>query len=200
QCGLSLTEYRLWAGFIHCPVPFMGARQAPEAHAISASRIMASWDVGGPYSRPICRRILEEAGVPRDAFGAVKKNTSVLLFERDTFLSSAARADYARWLEQNASAWHARGRVPPDRASAPAGWGRAVARSAAGSLFAIAGLAPRRLWLVRSLAWRVANLANKEPLFRHVFPWALDRARERYGPAGDRAGPARQLAMQGTGS
>ncbi|MBI4419642.1 MAG: hypothetical protein HY560_02350, partial [Gemmatimonadetes bacterium] len=33
QCGLSLTEYRLWAGFIHCPVPFMGARQAPEAHA-----------------------------------------------------------------------------------------------------------------------------------------------------------------------
>src|SRR5205823_3188839 len=24
QSGLSLSEYRLWIGFIHCPVPFLG--------------------------------------------------------------------------------------------------------------------------------------------------------------------------------
>ena len=27
QSGLSLSEYRLWAGFIHLPVPFLGVRQ-----------------------------------------------------------------------------------------------------------------------------------------------------------------------------
>jgi hypothetical protein len=60
------------------------------------------------------------------------------------------------------------------------------------ALFAIAGLAPRRLWLLRSLAWRVAGLARKEPLFRHVFPWALEQAKQRYAaPAMDAVDRAR---------
>ena len=204
QCGLSLTEYRLWAGFIHCPVPFIGARQIRDVHLISGSRSMAAWDVGGPYNRPICRRILEEAGVPRDAFGVVKKNTSVLLFDRETFLSPAAHADYLRWLGAHANAWRARGRRLPRAAGAPRDPLQRAARGAARALFAIAGLAPRRLWLLRSLAWRVAGLAGKEPLFRHVFPWALEQAKQRYAApavdAGDATRTRAEAAWQRAGA
>ena len=64
QSGLSLTEYRLWVGFIHLPVPFLGVRQIQEINAINHEAQMAYWDVGSDYNRPICRRIVEEAEVP----------------------------------------------------------------------------------------------------------------------------------------
>jgi hypothetical protein len=30
------------------------------------------WDIGGAYSRPLCRRLVEEASVPREIFGVSK--------------------------------------------------------------------------------------------------------------------------------
>src|SRR5207302_10268530 len=91
---LSLSEYRLCAGFIHLPVPFLGVRQIGDVSALSRSAAMAPWDVPGAYSRPICRRIVETAGVPRDAFGVRKQTASVLFFERDDMLSPGSLADY----------------------------------------------------------------------------------------------------------
>ena len=75
--GLGFCEYRLAQGILHCPVPFLGARRAAEIHAVSASDAMDPWSVGGDYDRPICRRILEELGVPREAFGMHKNATAV---------------------------------------------------------------------------------------------------------------------------
>src|SRR5712691_5589195 len=49
-----------------------------DVSALSRSPAMAPWDVRGTYSRPICRRIVETAGVPRDAFGVRKQTASVL--------------------------------------------------------------------------------------------------------------------------
>jgi hypothetical protein len=49
--------------------------------------------VPGDYSRPICRRIVEGAGVPREAFGRTKLAASVL----DYVLSDSSRPDYAAW-------------------------------------------------------------------------------------------------------
>ena len=74
--GLGLCEYRLEKAFIHCPVPFWGIRRAKELQLISASQEMKPWSIGGDYDRPICRRILEEAGIPREWFGVQKKATS----------------------------------------------------------------------------------------------------------------------------
>src|SRR5712691_347496 len=98
QSGLSLSEYRLWAGFIHLPVPFLGVRQIGDVSALSRSPAMAPWDVPGAYSRPICRRIVETAGVARGAFGVRKQTASVLFFERDDVLSPSSLADYCEWL------------------------------------------------------------------------------------------------------
>jgi len=193
QCGLSLTEYRLWAGFIHCPAPFMGARQFRAVNAISRSPELAGWDIGGAYTRPICRRILEEAGVPRCAFGMAKKNTSVLLFERDTFLAPDSWTAYAGWLAEHTGEWRQRGRTPPELVRRGPTRIQAAARQLAGALTAAAGTAPHPLQLVASLAWRLRALGAAEPLFRYAFPWALEQAKTRYSRPRDFAAPRDSL-------
>ena len=75
--GLSTTEFRLHCGFIHFPLPYMGMSQMADICRISQSPEMSRWDIGGCYSRPICRRVLEERGVPRDSFGKEKTGASV---------------------------------------------------------------------------------------------------------------------------
>ena len=70
--GLSVTEFRLQGSFIHFPLPYMGMSQVADIYRISRSREMKQWDIGGTYSRPICRRVLEERGVPRGIFGRDK--------------------------------------------------------------------------------------------------------------------------------
>lgn len=71
--GINLGEARLEAGFINLPVSFMYAREISALHSISNSDEMAPWSIGGDYDRPIARRILEEKGISRSAFGTQKK-------------------------------------------------------------------------------------------------------------------------------
>ncbi len=172
QSGLSLSEYRLWVGFLHCPVPFLGARQIRDIHAISAAAEMAPWDTPWTYRRPICRRILEEAGVPRRAFGFRKRTASVLLFDEPDLLQHASLADYR--------VWRAR---PGAELAAPASdtpvW-HTVPRFFRRTLGKLGGLAPGQLALVRWLVRQVTGLGLRESSLGHVFLWAVDRARDRY--------------------
>ena len=179
QSGLALTEYRLWAGFIHCPVPYLGARQTRDIKAISRSPEMTPWAIPGRYSRPICRRIVEAAGVPREAFGIRKKAASVLFFVEPPGLGPDARADWGRWVAEHADAWRTRGRRPPRLTARPATW-QVIAQVGSRPLRALAAAAPRGLGFLRPLADRVAGLARHAPSFRHVFPWALARMQQRY--------------------
>ncbi|WP_395018330.1 hypothetical protein [Dongia sp.] len=78
--GGSLGEYRRRMDFIHLPLPYVGALQHRDVVAISNSKEMTPYSVGGDYDRPIARRILEEAGVPRGAFGQAKKATTLSFF------------------------------------------------------------------------------------------------------------------------
>ena len=72
----GIGEFRLFKGIFHCPVPFWGMRHLKEIWEITLSQEMEPWSIPGGYDRPISRRIVEEAGVPRDVFGQRKKNTS----------------------------------------------------------------------------------------------------------------------------
>jgi hypothetical protein len=181
QSGLSLSEYRLDTGMLHCPIAFWGIRQIADINAISNSPDMRPWDVPGDYSRPICRRIVESAGVPRDAFGMEKKATWVLLQYSSNFLSPSSMQDYLQWLREHRGAWIRRGRVPPslDRRvdkfelqvrtafgrfgqDDPAAWYKALMR---------------RTGLMRGV-WRVAETPSR--LRRFVFPWALAHRRRAY--------------------
>jgi hypothetical protein len=74
---MGMMEFRLIKGVFHCPVPFWGIRRVTEIRKISVSEEMRPWSFGGRYNRPIARRILEQAGVPRGAFAEKKKNIAL---------------------------------------------------------------------------------------------------------------------------
>jgi hypothetical protein len=74
--GISLTEFRLFRGIFHCAPAWWGARHGLEVQALSFSEDMEPWTLHNSYDRPIPRRLVEEAGISRRAFGQTKKNTS----------------------------------------------------------------------------------------------------------------------------
>lgn len=76
--GSSLYEFRLRTGFVHVPVPMIGAWSHPELLELGQSCEMASWRLGNKYDRPIARRLGEEAGVPRDFFGQKKQAAATM--------------------------------------------------------------------------------------------------------------------------
>jgi hypothetical protein len=190
--GLSLTEFRLWAGFLHCPVPFWGVRSIAQIDRISNSPEMKPWDVPGNYSRPICRRIAEEAGIPRDAFGIRKLASAAWPLSRRSFLTASSSADYVRWLRAHRGRWMRSGRVPPptslplDRAAMSA------ARLLEEATERVAwSVATRSGWsalphhpAIKALCTLTHPDSQDAPwvpvLRRHVFPWAIAHAKARY--------------------
>jgi hypothetical protein len=71
-CDGGLGEFRLIQGVLHCPVPFWGVQHRRELHEITFSAEMEPWALHNKYDRPIPRRILEDAGISREAFGQRK--------------------------------------------------------------------------------------------------------------------------------
>ncbi len=73
QSGYALIEARNRYGVVECSAPYIFARSVSSIHEVSSAAEMAPWQLDTGYDRPICRRILEERGVPRKAFGWGKK-------------------------------------------------------------------------------------------------------------------------------
>jgi hypothetical protein len=95
--ALMLSEIRLKAGFVNIAVPSLFARAVRDISAISLSDEMAPWRLGTGYERPIPRRILETAGVPRALFGGRKK----AIVERRTYPANRAlRRDFFTYLRE----------------------------------------------------------------------------------------------------
>lgn len=89
--GSGLDEFRKRIGFVNVPVPYIGVERHAELASICESDDMAEYRVGGPYDRPLPRRIAEESGVPRKAFGFKKSMGSVLLKNSGTARDAAFR-------------------------------------------------------------------------------------------------------------
>lgn len=93
-------EFRLRVGFANVPLPCVGVRFIPAIAALSRSEEMADFTVGGDYDRPVPRRIIEEAGLARDAFGSAKTATAPDIIEDAHHFLDAARivaTRYAQW-------------------------------------------------------------------------------------------------------
>ncbi|MCU0696070.1 MAG: hypothetical protein MUC96_06050 [Myxococcaceae bacterium] len=73
QSGYALIEARLRYGVVEASVPYLFMRSVAAINAVSRSAEMKPWQLGNDYDRPIPRRLLEERGVPREAFGFGKK-------------------------------------------------------------------------------------------------------------------------------
>lgn len=190
--GLSLTEFRLWVGFVNCPVPFWGVRAISAIQKISNAADMKRWDVPGDYSRPICRRIAEEAGVPREAFGKSKRMTATYPLMRRVFLAAESLEAYRAWLRHQRRRWLRSGRVPPltsvgvDRLTISVA--HALEKTADKLVWSFAS---RGRWPALPKYPRVRRLCtlthpdHAQPawlprLRRYLFPWAIAASTKRY--------------------
>jgi hypothetical protein len=104
--GASLGEFRRRVDFFHIPVPFIGVLRHAEILAIAESAPMRPFALDNDYDRPVPRRILEEAGVPRQAFGMAKKAVAVLFFDLNIGLHEQFAGGTRRALRQFAGSWH----------------------------------------------------------------------------------------------
>ena len=172
--GSSLIEFRLRVGFVVVPVPFIGALRHEEICRITHSDEMQAFRVGGAYDRPIARRIAEEAGVPRDAFGQRKEMVSVLAFMRLGLLPPVVRECLRRYVRTHASLrdhvadrwWYTRSLV----------W-RVARRIAVRAR--MPRLVPKIERAILGGDWRVFE--HSAPLSSElVFRWALAGVRARY--------------------
>jgi hypothetical protein len=71
-----LGEFRIRKGMFHTCVPWWGLGRAQEVNRLGGTEEMRPWALGTEYDRPVARRLVEEAGVPRRAFGVRKRNTA----------------------------------------------------------------------------------------------------------------------------
>jgi hypothetical protein len=96
--GSTLLEFRLRTGFFNFNPLYTAGLHISTLHAISRSEEMKHWRVGGRYDRPIPRRILEEAGIPRALFGHTKAASAAVDLRSAEALSPAGRADFESYL------------------------------------------------------------------------------------------------------
>lgn len=166
--GSTLTEFRLRVGFQQF-APFYGfAIHAPAFGAISRSEEMRPWSIGGSYDRPIARRLVEQAGVPREWFGMKKvagANAWPLGFDQ---MSPGGAADFRAFLNEF------------EGASAPAEARFQASRLATRVRDHVVNVLPplRR-------RFRAASLDRfRQPLQPQsfAFHWGCDRLRARYAP------------------
>jgi hypothetical protein len=94
----SLNEFRLRVGFLRCPILFVTSRDRLSTYQITLSREMKSWSIGGPYDRPIARRIVESAGIPRTWFGQKKMAYSYVQLWRAGNMSKRSHDDFTDFL------------------------------------------------------------------------------------------------------
>ncbi|MCK5448921.1 MAG: hypothetical protein KAJ43_12300 [Gemmatimonadetes bacterium] len=180
--GLSFTEHRLQLGCIHLPVPYLGARQIQDLNALSNSPELAAWDIPGDYSRPICRRIVEDAGIPRDAFGMHKKAATNHFRRGEAVLTEETRVAYYGWLQRHERLWRqgqVKGTKPPGRIF----WAFYVRYAHVGRVLrAHPRLLPGKPgeWVLRAGYKFYRRLNRRINLVEHLFPWAIEELAKVY--------------------
>ena len=90
-----LHEFGLRAGIVFVHVPMIDAVHCNDVFRISKSPEMAPWTMGTDYDRPIPRRIVEEAGIPRGSFATHKYASAATTL--DESFGPDTRADFHRF-------------------------------------------------------------------------------------------------------
>ena len=96
--GLRFSEARLELGVLLCAPAFWAIYHEKQIQRISLQREMDPWRIGGDYDRPIPRRIIEEAGIPRGSF-AIRKMASSFNRDYGAPLSRNLREDFFDYIK-----------------------------------------------------------------------------------------------------
>jgi hypothetical protein len=168
--GSRLLEFRLRLGFLHFSPLYTAGLHLSAMSAITTSWEMAPWRLGGDYDRPIARRILEEAGVPRGAFGVTKRKSAFHVFRSHLELSPVGRADFESYR-----------RSMPSPGVFPY------------ALLRLRAVRDRTIWVLKRVWWRAGKAADSLipscSWFRQwsemdfAFHWGHFRSRPRYAEA-----------------
>jgi hypothetical protein len=105
--GYSQNEIFLRAPALDLALPSIGAGRVEEIVALNRRDEMRPWSIGGDYDRPIPRRILEQANIPRAMF-ATRKRRVATDFDNFTrrglsaadYLSPASQQAFEAWFER----------------------------------------------------------------------------------------------------
>ncbi len=154
---------------------------------------MEPWCIPGNYNRPIARRIVESAGVPRTSFGMIKRAAAFKLhqpFSTGESLSASSKADFKLWLRESRPAWIRRWRIPPTHAiSALSDVLLAVlvyCLRLSARLIPISTIRSR----LRAKAKSLGHVARRPAgsVRRYTFPWAISRMQDKYDTGENAAG------------
>ncbi len=180
----SYNEFRLRTGCAVFALPQIGRWHMEEIFRITHSDEMKPWWVAGKYNRPIPRRILEEAGVPRGTFAQAKVGGGHSVIGREDGMKPESRADFLEFYRaQPIPGWFRQGRV--------FGW-RDVPAILLERLYTFSHRYPgREAWLYKFLLpltlnsdRRYRDTRTRSP-YLYLFHWGFERIRERYRIPGD---------------
>ncbi len=174
----SMNEFRLRTGTLIFDVPGIGAIHSPSIHALSRSPEMRPWSIGQAYDRPIPRRIAEEAGLPRNAFGQEKMYGANLAGDEDT-LKPGTVADFERFYAAAAVPWSFRERhryLRRDTLMRPVDTLLRYLRDTPGTARLYKRLAPA---LMNLTAHRANDWRRLSP-YLYLFHWGFDKIKGRY--------------------
>lgn len=174
----SMNEFRLRTGTLIFDVPGIGAIHSTAIHALSSSPEMRPWSIGGTYDRPIPRRIAEEAGLPRNAFGQEKMYGANLAGDEDT-LKPETVADFDRFYAAANVPWSFRQRhryLRRDTLTRPVDALLEYLRDTPGAAKLYKRFAP---WLMNVTAHRANDWRRLSP-YLYLFHWGFDQTKARY--------------------
>jgi hypothetical protein len=101
--AFSQIEYRLKLGYQVFIPAMICVEHNQKLATLSISEAMKPWSVGGDYDKPIARRIAEENGIPREAFGFKKMSSSQAHFYKVSDFSKKGLAEYEHFLSHHLS-------------------------------------------------------------------------------------------------
>jgi hypothetical protein len=99
--GINKLEFRLRVGFLTFAPSSILALHNQAIHRITHSTQMQPWSVPGDYNRPIARRIIEDAGLPRGSFAMIKRGGGHTNFRVKAKDVSPAMESYREFLERS---------------------------------------------------------------------------------------------------
>jgi hypothetical protein len=191
--GASLTEFRLRVGFVHLPVPLLTYGAQPSLHQISNSEAMRPWRVRNPhYDRPIPRRLVEEAGVPRELFGQRKRAVTQPFYHNEPLQPIMSEQSYRDFLDFRGAP------QAVNELSRHALRLAVLPRVHAAQSLVSRGLTVASGWLGVSFTPRAwVHRRYRQPLADNAltFHWAQARLRPRYDTVDGEPGPSPILAV-----
>jgi len=173
--GMTMAEFRFRVGFLHLPPAGCGAWHRPSIYRITMSPEMRPWSVGGKYDRPIPRRMLEEAGVPRELFGHRKMKGIPLAQSNFSLYSAEGESDFKEFYQTKV--------CKSARLHQTAGGHRKIQRHIVNHLRPLGRLLrPSAHQKLRYLiGYRLDPRLGSKDLYR--FHWGFELTRERYQSA-----------------